>query len=150
MAAAPPGGPARGRGPCTIDLRRRRRCSGSATTTAPSSCCARSTAAARSAPHVSTVTTPCSYAATFHRSPDASSPTCRRLQHEHDHWHGTRVERQPDPSQRLRARQLALSLLELGETVDEAERMLHRWRFHPAIAHGALRWAVAQVEVASS
>ena len=73
-----------------------------------------------------------------------------RLQHEHDHWHGTRVERQPDPSQRLRARQLALSLLELGETVDEAERMLHRWRFHPAFAHDALRWAVAQVEVASS
>jgi hypothetical protein len=43
---------------------------------------------------------------------------------------------------RERARGLALSLLELGEGVEAAERQLHTWRMHPAIAHDAVRWAV--------
>lgn len=52
---------------------------------------------------------------------------------------------QPSPEQRrTRARQLAASLIELGEPYEEVERQLHRWRFHPAIAHEALRWAIAQ------
>lgn len=42
-----------------------------------------------------------------------------------------------------RARQLALSLLELGEDGATAERQLHRWRIHPAMAHDATAWAVA-------
>jgi hypothetical protein len=28
-----------------------------------------------------------------------------------------------------------------GEDAESAERQLHRWRFHPAVAHDALRWA---------
>jgi len=43
---------------------------------------------------------------------------------------------------RQRARQLALSLLQLGEDEATTERQLHRWRFHPAMAHEAVRWAV--------
>ncbi len=43
---------------------------------------------------------------------------------------------------RQRSRQLALSLLELGEDPAATERQLHRWRFHPAMAHDAVRWAV--------
>jgi|GEM_PF-102767 len=41
-----------------------------------------------------------------------------------------------------RARRLALSLVELGETPEACERQLHRWRFHPAVAFDAVRWAM--------
>jgi hypothetical protein len=44
---------------------------------------------------------------------------------------------------RDRARSLALSMLELGEDDTAVERQLHRWRFHPAMASDALRWAIA-------
>lgn len=42
---------------------------------------------------------------------------------------------------RRRGRQLALSLLELGEDVEAAERQLLRWRYHPAMAREAAAWA---------
>jgi hypothetical protein len=42
-----------------------------------------------------------------------------------------------------RARSLALSMIQLGEDNQSVERQLHRWRFHPAIAHDAIRWALA-------
>jgi len=56
------------------------------------------------------------------------------------------VEWQHDPAQedarmKVRARRLALSLLELGEDVEGAERQLHRWRFHPLVARDATAWA---------
>jgi hypothetical protein len=64
------------------------------------------------------------------------------LQQEHQEW----IEARPAPDEARRrherARQLALSLLELGEDPAAAERQLHRWRFHPAVAHDALRWAI--------
>jgi hypothetical protein len=44
----------------------------------------------------------------------------------------------------VRGRQLALSLLELGESVTEAERQLLRWRFDPALARRCARWAAGQ------
>jgi len=31
--------------------------------------------------------------------------------------------------------------LELGEDAEAAERQLHRWKFHPSVANGAVRWA---------
>ena len=37
---------------------------------------------------------------------------------------------------RRRGRQLALSLLELGEDLEAAERQLLRWRYHPALGGG--------------
>ena len=40
-----------------------------------------------------------------------------------------------------RGRQLALSLLVLGESVEEAERQLLRWRFTPQLARRCARWA---------
>jgi hypothetical protein len=43
--------------------------------------------------------------------------------------------------QRTRARRLALSLLELGEDVEAAERQLHRWRFDPGLTREAVAWA---------
>lgn len=42
---------------------------------------------------------------------------------------------------RRRSRQLALSLVELGEDLETAERQLVRWRFHPALAREASVWA---------
>lgn len=42
---------------------------------------------------------------------------------------------------RRRARQLALSLVELGEDMEAGERQLLRWKFHPALAREAAAWA---------
>jgi hypothetical protein len=67
-----------------------------------------------------------------------------RLQAEHRLW-VAQHEGVPDEEQRRqRARRLALSLLELGETGEAAELQLHRWKVHPALAHDALRWAQAR------
>jgi hypothetical protein len=48
----------------------------------------------------------------------------------------------PPETLRERARQLALSLVELGEDGSGTERQLHRWRFHPALASEATAWAL--------
>ena len=42
---------------------------------------------------------------------------------------------------RRRGRQLALSLLELGEAIEAAERQLLRWKYHPALARESAAWA---------
>jgi hypothetical protein len=68
------------------------------------------------------------------------------LQEQHDDWvglHDAPHARDDVARMRERARGLALSLLELGEDPSAAEQQLHRWRFHPALAHEALQWAVA-------
>jgi hypothetical protein len=66
------------------------------------------------------------------------------LRHEHQGWI-ERTETVAGPEEmKARARQLALSLLELGEDLEGTERQLHRWRFHPAVAHDAVRWALHQ------
>ena len=64
------------------------------------------------------------------------------LQRDHTLW----VDEPPrPPAQDLseRARQLALSLLQLGEDAAGTERQLHRWRFHPTLAHEATSWALS-------
>lgn len=61
------------------------------------------------------------------------------LQLEHREWQHDPA--QEDQRSKLRARRLALSLLELGEDVEGAERQLHRWRFHPLVARDATAWA---------
>ena len=43
--------------------------------------------------------------------------------------------------QRRKARRLALGLIECGDGYDDAELQLGRWRFHPAMAADAVRWA---------
>ena len=44
---------------------------------------------------------------------------------------------------RRRGRQLALSLVDLGEDEATTERQLIRWRFHPGLARECVRWALA-------
>lgn len=46
---------------------------------------------------------------------------------------------------RSRCRTLAMSLLELGEDPLAAEQQLHRWRFHPAMAHQSVQWAAERL-----
>jgi hypothetical protein len=63
------------------------------------------------------------------------------LRDDHAHW----VDKPPAAAadeMRDRARQLALSLIELGEDGAGTERQLHRWRFHPALASEATAWAI--------
>jgi hypothetical protein len=66
------------------------------------------------------------------------------LQREHTTWVETQPRRRTPDQMRRRARQLALSLLEIGEDVQSTEQHLHAWRFHPALAHDAVRWALDQ------
>ena len=49
--------------------------------------------------------------------------------------------RSPADGMRRRGRRLALSLLELGEDLEAAERQLLRWRYHPALARESAAWA---------
>jgi len=66
------------------------------------------------------------------------------LQREHTRWLEQQPRRPTVEQMRGRARQLALSLLEIGEDSATTERQLHNWRFHPAIAHDAVHWALEQ------
>ena len=72
----------------------------------------------------------------------------RRLQDDHAQW----IDQSPTAvaeAMRERARQLALSLVELGEDGVGTERQLHRWRFHPALASEATAWALSRHAVRS-
>jgi hypothetical protein len=62
------------------------------------------------------------------------------LQDRHREWDDDRVR--PDATRlRNRARHLALTLFELGEAAEEAERQLIRWSYPPALAREATGWA---------
>jgi hypothetical protein len=63
------------------------------------------------------------------------------LQQSHAEWQEAQRQLPTVESQRRRSRQLALSLLELGEDLETSERQLLRWKFHPAMAHEAAAWA---------
>jgi hypothetical protein len=65
------------------------------------------------------------------------------LQAAHERWQADQLKEPPAEAQRRRGRQLALSLLELGEDAEGAERQLLRWRYHPSVARDAAAWAVA-------
>lgn len=75
------------------------------------------------------------------------------LQESHRVWQEDTLAHPAADEQRRRARRLALSLFELGEDRESAERQLHHWRFHPALSHQAVEWAwdrhrVAQIAAA--
>ncbi len=63
------------------------------------------------------------------------------LQAAHERWRSERLAEPPAEAQLRRSRQLALSLLELGEDPESAERQLLRWRYHPELARDAAAWA---------
>ncbi|HYF46425.1 MAG TPA: hypothetical protein VD926_09470, partial [Acidimicrobiales bacterium] len=72
-----------------------------------------------------------------------------RLRDDHRAWQEAALRTSPGEEQRRRARRLALSLFELGESIEGAEQQLHRWRFHPALAHDAVAWAWDRHRVAA-
>lgn len=63
------------------------------------------------------------------------------LQEEHRAWQDAELHTPPAEALRRRARRLALSLLELGEGLEECERQLLRWRFPAVLAREAAGWA---------
>lgn len=63
------------------------------------------------------------------------------LRDAHDRWQARAVARPDVADLQRRARRLALGLAELGEEDEAIEQQLHRWRYHPAMAAEAVRWA---------
>jgi hypothetical protein len=66
------------------------------------------------------------------------------LQARHAAWREEQLRLPAGEQQLRRARQLALSLLELGEGYDATERQLLRWRYPAHIAREAATWAGTQ------
>jgi hypothetical protein len=66
------------------------------------------------------------------------------LQARHAAWQEDQLRLPSGEQTERRARQLALSLLELGEDYGGAERQLLRWRYPERVAAMALEWADAQ------
>ncbi|HEY8525583.1 MAG TPA: hypothetical protein VIL48_11495 [Acidimicrobiales bacterium] len=64
------------------------------------------------------------------------------LRAEHERWMGGHPPAPSGEELRDRARQLALSLLQLGEDREGTERQLQRWRFHPTLVAEATDWAL--------
>ena len=69
------------------------------------------------------------------RLPDA-------LRDAHNRWQEEQLRIPAIEGLRRRCRRLALSLVELGEDLEGTERQLHRWKFHPALAHESAAWAL--------
>jgi hypothetical protein len=63
------------------------------------------------------------------------------LQESYRRWQDTQLRVRVIDQLRRRSRQLALSLLELGEDLESTERHLMRWRFHPALCQESAAWA---------
>jgi hypothetical protein len=63
------------------------------------------------------------------------------VQADHQRWQQEQLREAPAEAQRRRGRQMALSLVELGEDVEETERQLLQWRYHPVLAREAATWA---------
>jgi hypothetical protein len=66
------------------------------------------------------------------------------LQAAHQRWQESELREPTHEQLRRRARQLAMSMAELGEDAEAIERQLARWRFHPALSRDATQWALAE------
>lgn len=63
------------------------------------------------------------------------------IQQAHQRWLDDALHTPSPDRERHRTRRLALSLVELGESRDEVERQLLRWRFAPALSQESAEWA---------
>lgn len=70
------------------------------------------------------------------------------LQAQHEEFQQAQLAIPKIEQLRRRSRQLALSLLELGEDLESTERQLHRWKFHPSLAYESSRWAWSRHQAA--
>jgi hypothetical protein len=82
------------------------------------------------------------------RLPPLNAQMLRRLspalQARHHAWQEEQFALPARDQQLRRARELALSLLELGEDYGTAERQLLRWRYPASLAAEALMWAISE------
>ena len=62
----------------------------------------------------------------------------------HDRWQEEQLQSPGSDRQRRQARLLALSMIEMGDELDAAERRLAELRYHPGLAHDAATWAWAR------
>jgi hypothetical protein len=67
------------------------------------------------------------------------------LQAQHQRLLDANLRTPPTEQMRRRGRQLALSLLELGEDRESVERQLVAWRYPPAVATESATWAHARL-----
>ena len=72
------------------------------------------------------------------------------LQDAHQRWQEEELRTPADEHLRRRARQLALSLVDIGEDAETAERQLLRWRFPAQVARQAAAWASERVSAATA
>ena len=72
------------------------------------------------------------------------------LRRRHEEYIATDAANDYVSDNRLRARRLALGLIECGDSHDNAERQLGQWHFQPSIAADAVRWAWKQHHYAKS
>jgi hypothetical protein len=70
------------------------------------------------------------------------------LQDAHPRWQ-EELRTPPDEHLRRRARQFALTLVDIGEDAETAERQLLRWRFPATVARQAAAWASERVSAAT-
>jgi len=66
------------------------------------------------------------------------------LQRAHTRWQEDQLSVPPGDLARRQGRLLALSMIEMGEELDQTERRLLELRYHPALAHDAAGWAWAR------
>ena len=66
------------------------------------------------------------------------------LQQAHRRWQEDQLHLPGGDLARRRGRLLALSVIEMGEDLESAERRLLALRYHPALAHDAATWAWAR------
>jgi hypothetical protein len=67
------------------------------------------------------------------------------LQEAHEAYKAAERQAPALPVMRERARTLALTLLQVGETVEEVDEHLRRLRFHPSLCSEALHWALERM-----
>ena len=72
------------------------------------------------------------------------------MQAEHQAWEEAEEAASGASAMRRRAANLALGSVRAGATVDDAERSLVRWKFHPALCRNLAEWAWEQHRFALS
>ena len=72
------------------------------------------------------------------------------LQSEHRVWEEAEVEASEPEAMRRRAANQALGIVRAGGSVDDAERALIRWKYHPSLCRSLAEWAWHQHDLARS
>ena len=72
------------------------------------------------------------------------------IQTEHQAWETAETEASGPEAMRRRGANLAFGIVRAGGTVDDAERALIRWKYHPSLCRSLAEWAWHQHDLARS